>query len=332
MKRIFLKQKNTMLSRVYFCKKIISVTLIGLIIFPAIILNPKIALAHSGINTSISCGGLSSTDLSTHMSTEVDTRLGSLASSTSLGLWTTRSTIASSGPWLRNTNSWTVNGPNDLDFSGVSPYNDLGGNTRGGTLISPRHLISAHHFPMSIGTKITFVDYGNVAYERTITAVTNITGTDIDVSMLDSDVPNSITYYPLVASSTFVSKLHRFNYNEQKYPPVVSLNQDDYTYVQAYEAYSGYNGYNGGNENAYYHKSYAYALSASSTITNYAKRNEFSGDNRTGDSGDANFLVIDGKLMFAGSHISAGQAPYVGAYINEINSAMTTQGGGVSSY
>lgn len=95
----------------------------------------------------------------------------------------------------RNKESWV----SDLDTTPISPWNDCAGIFMAGTLVSPRHVVYATHFAMSIGTKIRFVTKDNQVVERTIINATSpkYTGMyfpDITVAVLDSDVPSSIGF------------------------------------------------------------------------------------------------------------------------------------------
>ncbi len=270
------------------------------------------------------------------MNSQVDDRLGTLSAGASLGLWTTRAFMATSGPWVRNTNAWVVNGPNDLDFTGVSPYkvDDVSPNghsyQQAGTLISPRHMIMAYHYFLPVGAKVIFVNNSNVAYERTVTAVNRVSGpqgaNDLSVALLNADVPDSITYYPVIASSTFIGKVYQYDNISPSFP-IVSVNQWDQAFVHLFVGYSGFYGVGGG-LGSFAHLPYSDRLSATSTIPNFAKKKEFSGDLIDGDSGDANFMLIGGRLAFLGPHNSDTQGYYVGAFINEINAIMAAQGGG----
>ena len=99
------------------------------------------------------CGGLNSTDMSTQMGYEVDSRIsGVTATNSTMMLWTQRGNGTSG--WTRNPNVWTNRGTSPLDFTGASPWNNdasgnPGGYKGGGALISPRHLLMAYHYQLS---------------------------------------------------------------------------------------------------------------------------------------------------------------------------------------
>lgn len=78
--------------------------------------------------------------------------------------------------------------------------------TRGCTAITPRHVISAAHYPPPNGAEVIFADRvigdytNNKLYKRTITNSTTIAGTDIWIGYLDSDLPASIMPMTVIAS------------------------------------------------------------------------------------------------------------------------------------
>jgi hypothetical protein len=80
-----------------------------------------------------------------------------------------------------------------VDLSGISPWNSTGGEYRGGTAITPRHVVWAAHYDIGTGATMRFVQMDNTVVDRTITAKTQIAGTDIMVGKLSSDLPAGIT-------------------------------------------------------------------------------------------------------------------------------------------
>lgn len=80
----------------------------------------------------------------------------------------------------------------DVDFSCVSPWNDSCGAQRAGTLISKRHIVFAAHFPLWKGVRILFVGNEGDICPCYVGASKIISGTDIQVAALDSEVTPNI--------------------------------------------------------------------------------------------------------------------------------------------
>jgi hypothetical protein len=102
--------------------------------------------------------------------------------------------------YVYNTNCWGYG----LDLTPVAVWNsDLyssNSSKKGATLISPRHVLMAHHFLVSDGGRVRFVSRDGMIVERTVVAHKDLedypTSSDCDLSvgLLDSDVPNSISF------------------------------------------------------------------------------------------------------------------------------------------
>ncbi len=85
-----------------------------------------------------------------------------------------------------------------MDMSGVS-FND----TRTVTLVTPRHVVMAKHYPRPAGAPVVFHDRGGNRIERKIIGFAPASG-DVMVGLLDEAVPSNYNSYPLpaVASDT----------------------------------------------------------------------------------------------------------------------------------
>lgn len=106
-------------------------------------------------------------DLATHMQKEIDDRIANtLAGVTTKQLWYTRGSDTTK--WEQNPNVFIYSGTRAINLSGQSPWNSLGKYARSGTLISPRHIIFARHFPFSASTTITFIASDNSVVSRKI--------------------------------------------------------------------------------------------------------------------------------------------------------------------
>jgi hypothetical protein len=109
---------------------------------------------------------------------------------------------------------WAAN----MDFSGVSIWNSRSGTTalkteRAATLITRRHAVMAWHYRLYVGDVVKFSDGTNI-YERTIVGTTRDTGIngvfnsnpvikDRCVAVLNADLPETITSYPLLGDWFF---------------------------------------------------------------------------------------------------------------------------------
>lgn len=203
--------------------------------------------------------------------------------------------------YTRNAGCWA----SSLNWTGVSPHNFSGGFQRGGTLVSPRHLIWANHFNIPNGTTITFVNAHNQAFTRTITSSTDIQNSDIRVGVLNSDIDASIAFYSVLPAdwrdylpTVFFTLL-----------PLVTTDQEQ--------------------------KALCRELTNVTSIGLIAHRRAPSPPRQAlsenivvGDSGQPMFMLINGEMVFMGTHYTNfGIAPIM-TRITEINAAMATLGGG----
>lgn len=249
------------------------------------------------------CGGLNSTDLSTQMAHEVDSRIsGVTASDSTKMLWSTRGNGTEG--WARSGTVWAVGGATPLDFTGASPWNDYSHMSLGATLISPRHIVVADHAPVVNGSTIIFVDNANNIISRTVVNQIQVAiGLDIKVAVLDSDVPSSIAYYPIVDLSTFKNY-----WKTVPNTPIVILDQEDKALIK------NVSGVDSGQVN--------YLAPSSSP------RSDFDETLIVGDSGNPIFGVIGGRLVLLTSVYTATYSPLASYFVSQINNAMTTLGGG----
>jgi hypothetical protein len=206
--------------------------------------------------------------------------------------------------YTRNPTCWA----SSLDWTGVSPHNSAGGFQRGGTLISPRHLIWANHFNIPNGTTMTFVSAENQIVTRTLTNSLQISSSDIRVGVLNSDIGASVSHYSVLPS----------NWDDylvtvsQTYIPLVTTDQEQKAICRelsniSITAHGG----------RMFHR-----------LAQVSPRQNFSENIVVGDSGRPMFMIINGEMVFLGCHYNTGAIVSLHEYITEINAAMTTLGGG----
>lgn len=228
----------------------------------------------------------------------VDT-VDALMPSGNTALFTTKN--HSTQTYVRNPSVWC----DGMDWTGVSPWNSTGANRRGGTLISPRHVMFCQHssfFPAN-GATIRFVAADGTVVNRTLSAAQYIGVSDIRIGLLDEAVPETIAHYPVLPADW----RDYLTLNPARCPVVCSDQEQkalvrDWTSVGAGRVVHDF----GSGDRA----------SASETLI-------------TGDSGQPVFLWMGtGLPILLGLHWSSNSCPNSSNYISEINATMATLGGG----
>ena len=211
-----------------------------------------------------------------------------------------------SSTYVRNTGCWAY----DLDLTCISPWNSAGGITMGGTLISPCHIAFANHYQISNGSKIRYVTSNNVTVEKTIIDQINAVD-DIQIGILDSDVPSSISFAKILPSSwsTYLPNLYRntqYNTNSAGLP-IMTLDYDKKASIMELH----YIANNAG----------AFVRGPSPNSSFYPFLESVVG----GDSGSPSFLIINNQLVLILTWTSVIAGPfYGGIYVSSINTAMNT--------
>lgn len=77
-------------------------------------------------------------------------------------------------------------------LTGCAVWNSSLGQQRAQTAITPRHVIGAAHYGMTIGETLRFITADNEVIERTVTHTRTIPGTDSRISLLSSAMPSTI--------------------------------------------------------------------------------------------------------------------------------------------
>lgn len=238
----------------------------------------------------------------------------------------TQTNIYTSGT-TRNPNVWT----GAYDITGIMQHNTTGGNNghRGATLISPRHVYMAGHFPVAVGATITWVKSDNTTVQRTLSAVENlpavlyqgqITGDlyyrspDIQIGLLSSDVPSGITFYKILPADW---QDYLTLYTNSELPIIVGaqqrrLYQRWWKWLDQATLY----GAPAGQEVPAIVHTLADVASAAMIV---------------GDSGQPLFLPVNGELVLLGAHFSSISCDHAATFASYIDAAMTSLGGGYTT-
>ena len=238
-------------------------------------------------------------------------------------MYSTRNHTA--GVFIRNPNCWAK----DIDLSPVSVDSSqiYGGiYTRGpASLISPRHVILAHHASPPLGTVYKFVDMNNNVISRTLVnrrqiIAPNMT-TDIEIGILDSDVPAEFGFLKVLPDN-WRTKILLDNH-----PPVIAFDQEQKALVWEKWQFRTPDELipHPENWNTVY-------LPAETNIP----RRALSENIVSGDSGYPSCFVINNQLVVISSFFTSGSGtgggPAVDYYKTEINAAMASLQGGESPY
>jgi len=216
----------------------------------------------------------------------------------------------SDGIYTRNTQCWAYG----LDLTCFSPWNSLDGPRRAGTLISPRHIICAKHYPLTVGTTIRFIRLDNTIVTKTITAIGNVYNTDIQIALLDSDVGSGISFAQILPENwyNYLPSLYsnqKLNINREFGLPGLCLDQEEKALILDITRISS----------EYLSTTYYKPLK----LTNI----EFYEDIIVGDSGNPTFLIINNILVLTSCWLNVGGGPFISYYKSQINSLMSQLGG-----
>lgn len=300
----------------------------GLMLFVSLLIIQTLIVININV-THAQCSGINP-ELSIHAAEQIDTRLSAANPSTGLDLFTNyyatvgkmaadysaMETKPSSLAW--NQDSWTKKSM-PLDFSGVAAWNDWGGTNNpiyqgGATLITPRHFVTATHIKMPVGTKVTFINQSGDAVTRTVSGSVDIPNSDITVGVLDNAIDSSIKYYQVID----YKKLYSFLYDGSSgnnivlETPIAVFNQMRRVFIRRIKPDT----------------SIVYGILHDRYSS--GSRASFGGDLIGGDSGQPGFLIIKNQpvLLFVNGSAVSGNG--IGSRISEINTAISSLGGGYS--
>lgn len=259
--------------------------------------------------------------LARHIYDDIDSRIdGVVASDTTTKLFSTQDYESSTYVW--NTDFWAYG----VDFTPVvagtsftdcCPPGDF--ERRGGVLISPRHVLFANHYTIPTGQTVRFVKQDGTVVTRTISNQAQVGTTDIQIALLDSDVDSGIGFAKVMPSN-FESYLPSLVFGSDITIPSVNLMGGAY--------FLG----NDSDKRGYIREVIDQDFFSSVVYGNpiIPERAAFFGRTyQNGDSGNPNFVIINDELVVLNAVLSpGGSGPFISKYITEINSVMTSLGGG----
>ena len=200
------------------------------------------------------------------------------------------------GVFVENPDFWA----RGIDFSCVSPWNSQDGQCRAGTAVSARHILFAHHFPLQVGSHITFVGNDGRTVTRRLDNAKRVGSSDLAVGLLDEDLPKTVKP-AYVLPNDFTNYVGYANYF-----PVVVFDQEEKVLVR--EIPSVYRG--------------------THTVQSLREpkgelRRRFYEEIEGGDCGDPVFLVVrSGVILLATIDSVTGAAPSVFMLREEIQRTM----------
>jgi len=213
--------------------------------------------------------------------------------------------------YVRNTSCW-IHGRHDL--TPLSVWNSSSGSAQCGTLISPRHVLWAAHYPLPVGTTLRWVKQDGTVVSGTITAKAKPAGSsvyypDFEVGLLSADIGSGVSF-ARVLPEDWKSKLPSLSYKSPI--PVCVMDQDENALVADWFS-----------DGSQYINCQPPASSA---------RLAYFENLVTGDSGHPCFLLLNGVqlpvLLTVWTYGGAGSGTSVASHRGIINSLMSQLGGG----
>lgn len=249
----------------------------------------------------VQCLSVVEGSLSSHLSDQIDSRINSGMTMGANGLLYT-SQNHNAATYIRNPNLWC----SDVDISCISPWNSYGGNTRAGTLVTPRNFLNAAHYEVNTGNQIRFVDMNGNVHTRAIVGKKRHPSydsyshyPDLTIYTLDSDLPDIIPC--MVMPSDYRDYLVE---NALTRPAAFGLDQEEKALV--IDFYGGVTGSNWG---------------GAFNVPTDSVRLIFNEDKIGGDSGNPAFIILNGELVLVTVWTmgGAGQGTAIARFIDDIN-------------
>lgn len=203
--------------------------------------------------------------------------------------------------YVPNEDCWAA----DLDFTCNIWWNNQTGTKFGGCLISPRHFLGARHAKLSVGRTVRFVKTDGTPVDILIEDTENVAASipDMYVGLLAEEIPSGIRFAE-VPPEDFADYIH----GVENGIPCVLMNQQNRATIADLK----------------------YDLQASFDYPHDATRFSFNQNMVSGDSSRAAYIPYSTAPLLATAIVSgnAGYGYGTWSYIDEINSAMTSLGGG----
>ena len=261
------------------------------------------SLNETGGEYSQTISGFTTTSLAYDLSHGISALIsGVVPSSTTYDIFSSKNDTTHT--YTRNTNLYA----HSIDLTAIPAASSSYGAKFNGVLVAPDILIQAHH--MHSGGTIYFVDNSNNVTSRTVSGSTQISGTDIQVTKLSSDVAAGITPVKVLDANTFYSYITGDALGSSFDMPVIFTNQ--FRTLRIGRLVSDYS-------------SLVYINGPSEEQFNQWYSKPISGDS----AGSPALAVINGDPVLVGVWYTATSVGNVKNYISQINSAMASLG---SSY
>ena len=208
--------------------------------------------------------------------------------------------------WLKDTFNVSANDTRLQALTCISPYNSDGSNKKAGVAITPRHIICATHYKIAVGSTIRFITRQNSVVDRTVVGTVSIGSSDIEIQILDSDLPSSITPCKVLPSN-YASYLPA----DLALMPFLALDQEEKGLV-------------GEIRTVFPDTKTVNWLSQPNNQALTAQRRAFGEEVVTFDSGNPMFFVTKTQLWLFSTAFHAFDGPLLSNYISEINTAINT--------
>jgi hypothetical protein len=240
-----------------------------------------------------------------HINSSLSARLVGKTGSTSKPIYSSQNPYTNGvGEFIRNTNCW-LNGVSNISCFSPAQLSGASWNTRGGTLITTKHILLARHYPISIlsgGTPIIFVDENNNVVRRNLVQISNHPSTDIAIGLLDNDVPSNIKIAKVLPQN-YSNYMTLFSGNLIY---GVGIDQEEKALVKV----------NNGLQNLMPDGSYQTIAFDNAPINPFA---DFTENIVVGDSGNPVFFIIDNELVVLTTWWTPTLGPFINTFYQDVN-------------